>query len=219
MVDASPYRSRANGHSARSLLENGHRVMVWNRTSAKVEPLVREGAVLTPGTACAVGTSPIVIVGVADDTVTYRLPDTTGRAAVPDGKVLVQLSTGTPQEVRDAEAWAHARSNDDLDGAILAPPSQTGRPDTPIFQSGSKAAFRKSEPAPNRLAGNLIYTGEAVGSASAWDLATPSCMIGAKFGGARIGESEGLRAGSFGAMIADIAPVPRRDDQTRRRRQ
>ncbi|WP_284646287.1 NAD(P)-binding domain-containing protein [Paenibacillus silviterrae] len=29
---------------ARVLLQNGHRVTVWNRTKEKAEPLVREGA-------------------------------------------------------------------------------------------------------------------------------------------------------------------------------
>ena len=31
---------------ARTLLGHGYRVTVWNRTSAKAEPLVRDGAVL-----------------------------------------------------------------------------------------------------------------------------------------------------------------------------
>jgi 3-hydroxyisobutyrate dehydrogenase-like beta-hydroxyacid dehydrogenase len=33
---------------ARALLHNGHRVTVWNRTSAKAEPLARDGADLAP---------------------------------------------------------------------------------------------------------------------------------------------------------------------------
>jgi 3-hydroxyisobutyrate dehydrogenase-like beta-hydroxyacid dehydrogenase len=48
-------------------------------------------------------------------------------------RMLVELSTGTPQDARDAEAWARERGADYLDGAIIATPSQIGRPDTPIF--------------------------------------------------------------------------------------
>jgi glutamyl-tRNA reductase len=39
---------------ARALLCDGHHVTVWNRTSAKAGPLVREGAVLAPSVASAV---------------------------------------------------------------------------------------------------------------------------------------------------------------------
>jgi 3-hydroxyisobutyrate dehydrogenase-like beta-hydroxyacid dehydrogenase len=52
--------------------------------------------------------------------------------------------------------------------------------------------------------------GESVGSASAWDLATQSCLFGALLGffhGARIFESEGLRVADLGSMIANISPV------------
>ena len=42
---------------ARTLLQNGYRVTVWNRTSAKAEPLVRDGAVLAPSAASAVSAS------------------------------------------------------------------------------------------------------------------------------------------------------------------
>ena len=52
--------------------------------------------------------------------------------------------------------------------------------------------------------------GESVGSAAAWDLATLSCLFGAILGffhGSRIFESEGLRVGDLGSMIANISPV------------
>jgi 3-hydroxyisobutyrate dehydrogenase-like beta-hydroxyacid dehydrogenase len=47
---------------ARMLLRDGHRVTVWNRTSAKATPLVRDGAILAESVALAVGASPLVIV-------------------------------------------------------------------------------------------------------------------------------------------------------------
>jgi 3-hydroxyisobutyrate dehydrogenase-like beta-hydroxyacid dehydrogenase len=162
---------------ARALLRDGHRVTVWNRTSAMAEPLVKDGAVLAPSAASAVGASPIVLVCVADYQVTRSILGTEGVAPALAGRVLVQLSTGTPQDARDAEAWARERGADYLDGAIMAMPSQIGRPDTPIVASGAETAFRQSEPILKTLAGNLIYMGEPVGSASAWDLATLSCLF------------------------------------------
>jgi 3-hydroxyisobutyrate dehydrogenase-like beta-hydroxyacid dehydrogenase len=57
----------------RALLHNGHRVTVWNRTSAKAVPLVRDGAVLAPSAASAVGASPMVLVCVEDYKVTRNI--------------------------------------------------------------------------------------------------------------------------------------------------
>jgi 3-hydroxyisobutyrate dehydrogenase-like beta-hydroxyacid dehydrogenase len=195
---------------ARALLRDGHRVTVWNRTSAKAEPLVRDGALLAHSPAAAVSASPIVLVCVEDYKVTRSILGTEEVAPALAGRVLVELSSGTPQDARDAEAWAQQQGVDYLDGAIMATPSQIGRPDTPIFVSGAETTFRRSELVLKTLAGNLIYMGESVGSAAAWDLATLSCLFGAILGffhGARIFESEGLRVGDFGSMIANISPV------------
>lgn len=195
---------------ARALLEDGHRVTVWNRTSAKAEPLVREGAILAPGAAAAVAASPVVLICVDDYTVTRNILGAEEVAPSLSGRVVVDLSSGTPQQARDAEAWARERGIAYLDGAIMATPSQMGRPDTPLFVSGAESTFQRSKPVLDSLAGNLIYVGESVGAAAAWDLATLSCLFGALLGffhGARIFESEGLRVGDYGSMIADISPV------------
>src|SRR5918992_1290306 len=95
---------------ARALLHNGHRVTVWNRTGAKAEPLVRDGAVLAPSAAAAISASPIVVVCVDDYEVTKKILDTREVAPSLAGRVLVQLSTGSPQDARDCEAWARERS-------------------------------------------------------------------------------------------------------------
>jgi 3-hydroxyisobutyrate dehydrogenase-like beta-hydroxyacid dehydrogenase len=195
---------------ARALIRDGHSVTVWNRTTAKAGPLVRDGASLAPGVASAVGVSPIVLVCVQDYQVTRSLLGTEEVARALGGRVLMELSTGTPQDARGAEVWARERGADYLDGAIMATPGQIGRPDTPIFLSGAETAFRRSETVLKTLAGNLIYLGEAVGSASAWDLAMLSCLFGAELGflhGARIFESENLRVEDLGSMIAKISPV------------
>jgi 3-hydroxyisobutyrate dehydrogenase-like beta-hydroxyacid dehydrogenase len=195
---------------ARELLRNGHRVTVWNRTKAKAEPLVEDGAILAPNAASAVSASSFVIVCVDDYEVTKKILDTKEVALALAGRVLIQLSTGSPQDARDSEARTREHGADYLDGAIMATPSQMGRPDTTIFVSGADFTFRKSEPILKSLGGNVIYLGEQVGSASAFDGAVLSFYFGGIFGflhGSLVCESEGLRVDSFGAMVADIAPV------------
>lgn len=195
---------------ARTLLKNGSTVSVWNRTRDKAEQLVREGAEFHPEVAAAVSASPIVIVCVANYEASRNILGSEGVAKALAGRLVVELSTGTPQDARNSEAAIREQGADYLDGAIMGTPAQIGMPDTPIFLSGSEGAFRRSEPVLRILAGNLMYMGESVGAASAWDLAALSTMFGAMFGffhGSRILESEGHRVDSFGSLIADISPV------------
>jgi 3-hydroxyisobutyrate dehydrogenase-like beta-hydroxyacid dehydrogenase len=58
---------------ARAPLRDGHRVTIWNRTSAEAEPFVRDGALLALSPAAAVGTSRIVLVCVEDYQVTRSM--------------------------------------------------------------------------------------------------------------------------------------------------
>jgi len=195
---------------AQALLDKGHRVTVWNRTSAKAESLVRDGAVIAPDAASAVGASPVVVVCVLDYEAAYGILETEEVAPALAGKVLVQLSTGSPQDARDGETWARKRGVDYLDGAILAVPSQMGKAESAIVASGADTAFRSGEPLLQSMAGNVTYLGERVGSAAALDLALLSHLFGALLGffhGARILESEGLPVNSLGSMLTDLAPA------------
>ena len=211
MSDVSVLGLGAMGSAlARALLRDGRRVTVWNRTSAKADPLVREGATAAPDPASAVAASPVVLVCVDDYEVTRAiLSDHRIRPGLC-GKVLVQLSTGTPQEARDAERWAQETEAEYLDCAILAYPDQMGTPEAALFVAGAEATFRRCEPALRSLAGGLTYVGEQIGAASALDCAALSFVFGALLGalhGARICEVENLRVDEFGAMLAELAPV------------
>lgn len=195
---------------AQALLRNGHRVTVWNRTVERAESLVRDGAILAPNAASAVAASPVTIVCVANYKTSYSILDTPEAAAALNGRVFVQLSTGSPQQARDNAAWAMERGADYLDGAIPATPRQIGRPDTTIFTSGTQSAYQKSELLLKSLAGNVPYLGEKVSAASSTDLAFLSTLFGSMMGffhAARILESDGLRVDDFGSMISAISPA------------
>lgn len=195
---------------AKTLLSNGYSVTVWNRTGDKAKSVVEAGAKLAPNPASAISASPVVITCVADYKVTRSILETKDAVSALAGKVLIELSTGTPQEARDAESWAREQGAKYLDGAVLATPSQIGRPDTPIFISGVKTAFEKSEAILKTLGGGLQYTGEAIGGASAWDFALLSYAFGGMIGffhGARIFEAEGFRVDDLGAAITGFAPI------------
>ncbi|XXX78244.1 NAD(P)-binding domain-containing protein [Sorangium sp. So ce134] len=195
---------------AQALLRNGFRVTVWNRTSAKADPLVAEGATLASSVAAAVRASAVVIVCVTDYQATYRALEAQDVASALAGKVLVQLSTGSPDEAREGEAWAKQRGIEYLDGAILAIPIQMGKPESSILVSGAEPAYRKSKALLESMAGTVTYLGAQVGAASALDLAFLSYLFAGLVGfyhGARICEVEGLRVDHFGAMLAGAAPA------------
>ncbi|OAB36849.1 3-hydroxyisobutyrate dehydrogenase [Paenibacillus macquariensis subsp. defensor] len=192
------------------LLQKGYRVTVWNRSISKAESLVKEGAILAPSVISAVSASPVSIICVSDYKTSYHILDTEDIKSALAGRILVQLSTGSPKQARDNEAWAQEQGAYYIDGAIVASPSQMGRPDATIFTSGSLTAFQQSEPFLKSLAGNVPYLGEQVSAASSTDLAFLSYLFGSYLGffhAARILESDGLHVDAFGSMIANISPV------------
>jgi 3-hydroxyisobutyrate dehydrogenase-like beta-hydroxyacid dehydrogenase len=195
---------------ARTLVRNHTRVTVWNRTTAKANALVEEGAVLAASPTEAVAASPVIIVNISDYAATYALFESPEVARALQAKVLVQLTTGTPQDARNGEAWARKRGIDYLDGAILAVPPQMGTPESTIFVSGSRSAYERSEPLLTKTAGVVAYHGEPVGVASALDLAFIATLFNGLLGfyhGARICETEGIPVTALGSMIASVAPA------------
>jgi 3-hydroxyisobutyrate dehydrogenase-like beta-hydroxyacid dehydrogenase len=194
---------------ARLMIEAGYRTTVWNRTDTKADALVQQGAVLAPNAADAIDASPTTIICVYDYAATNNILQTEAVAAVLSGRTLIQLTTGSPQEARDAEAWVHQHGAKYLDGALQVAPDQMAQPDTTILLSGADDAFKSSEPLLRVLGGNLSYLGEQIGAASAMDLATLSCLYGMILGffhGATICEKEGFDVGTYGSIVAAIAP-------------
>src|SRR5215217_6685712 len=153
---------------ARALLEKGCTVTIWNRSPEKAVSLVEKGAVLAPSVAEAVAASPLILVCVTNYAASNHILEEV--AADLAGKLLVQLTTGSPQDARASETWAHAHGADYLDCAITGSPSSIGTPSAHILVAGSKVVFQKAEPILRLLARNLDYKGEPIGLASAWEM-------------------------------------------------
>ena len=103
---------------ARLYLDQGYKVTVWNRTAEKADALRAKGAVLARSAAEAVRAARTAVMCVYD----YRAADAIfaldGVAAAMDGRLLVQLTTGSPRDALAAEAWAHRHGAAYLEGAI-----------------------------------------------------------------------------------------------------
>lgn len=195
---------------AKTLVNKGVKVTVWNRTNTKAEPLVQIGATLAKDVLTAIQASPVLLVCVSNYPTAREILNAPGVAEALKGKVLLQLSTGTPQEARDSERWASERNIDYTDGAILATPNQIGGEAGVIFVSGRDAAYQKVRPLLAHVASNVRYLGEEVGLASTVDLATLSFLLNALLGfyhGANIYRAEGLSVADFGASISQLMPA------------
>jgi 3-hydroxyisobutyrate dehydrogenase-like beta-hydroxyacid dehydrogenase len=189
---------------ARALVRSGAKTTVWNRTPERAKPLVAEGATQANTVEEAVEAASLILVCIDGYGTTHNLLSRPPASTRMAGRLLIQLSTGTPNEAREAERWAHFVGAEFLAGAIMAYPSEIGRADTNIIASGAESAFRRAEPYLRRLAGDLQYLGSRVGAAAAFNLAQLSYSLGYNMGlihGALICESEGIGVDVYGAAF------------------
>ena len=155
---------------ARSLLNapQGFAVTVWNRSSGKAASLMEKGAVLASSVAAAVAASPIILICVTDYAAANRI--LSEAATNLSGKLLVQFTTGSPQDARASEIWAHDHGAEYLDCAITGSPESIGTSSAHILVSGREVTFQKAESNLRVFANKLDYKGEAIGLASAWEM-------------------------------------------------
>lgn len=194
---------------ARLLLGKGHDVHVWNRTPLKAQPLVKLGATPAASAAAAMRASRIVVMCVHDYAAVDEILQGDGAQAALDGRLLLQLTTGSPQDARNAQDRSAALGAAYLDGAIQVAPEQMGQPDTTILVSGARAAFERGREVLAVFGGNIVYLGDKPGAAATMDMATLSYVYGAVLGfvhGARVTEAEGLSLKAYGDIVAAMSP-------------
>jgi 3-hydroxyisobutyrate dehydrogenase-like beta-hydroxyacid dehydrogenase len=194
---------------AQLLLDKNYDVTIWNRTQEKSVTLVRNGASLAPDVLSAVEASPVIIVCVADYRTSDGLLKNEDVCKALKGKLLIQLSTGTPKEARDSEAWSKSIDLNYLDGAILVTPSQMGTEEAAILLSGRHEQYLESEKILKVLAPHLLYIGQEAGLAATLDLAFLSYFFSSLIGfahAALICRTEGFNVAALGAMIRDWSP-------------
>lgn len=192
---------------ARLFKNRGREVTVWNRSPGKAAGL--EGVALAPTAAAAVEASPLVVMCVYDHAAVRDILALPGVAQAFAGKTLVQLTTGSPADAREAAEWSAAHGVAYVAGAIQAAPSQMGQPDTPILVSGDPAALAQWQEVLADLGGHYAHLGERPDAAATMDLATLSYVYGAFVGfvhGALIAESQGLDVARYGQLVSDISP-------------
>ncbi|HWN28946.1 MAG TPA: NAD(P)-binding domain-containing protein [Actinomycetospora sp.] len=152
---------------ARALLRAGHPVTVWNRTPARADALVPEGARVAPDPATAVAASPLTIVCLLDDAAVATVLDPLGDALA--GATLVNLTSGTPEQARATTARLTARGAEVLAGTIMVPTPLVGTPDALVLYSGATAVHERHRTTLEAL-GRTDLLGTDPGRAALFDL-------------------------------------------------
>src|SRR5882672_3813154 len=83
---------------ARSFVNAGHRLTVWNRSASKARLFVQLGASAAGSVPAGVAASPIVVVCIDSYRTTHALFDKPEVISLLPGRIIVQLTTGSPGE-------------------------------------------------------------------------------------------------------------------------
>ncbi|WP_062650298.1 NAD(P)-dependent oxidoreductase [Streptomyces maremycinicus] len=146
----------------RTLLAADHPVTVWNRTAARAESVVADGARLaaTPGE--AVEASDLVILSLTDYQAMYDILDSATASLA--GRTLVNLSSDTPDRTRQAATWAAGHGAAFLAGGVMVPAPMVGTEAAHVYYSGPDKVWEKHRAVLAPL-GTPRYLGEDPGLA------------------------------------------------------
>jgi len=191
---------------AKALVNGRHATTVWNRTQSRIDNAVSIGAIGAKDVIEAVNASDVLLVCMSNYTATRSILDTAEIQCHLAGKTLVQMGTGTPNEAKENESWMKDLGGFYLDVTIDPFPQGIGDPESKFFISGSKSAYKLSQPFLKLFGGDLRYLGENVGAANTLDLSELIYSIGQHIAfahAARICEAEGVRLDQFASLFEE----------------
>ncbi len=195
---------------AQATVSEGLDVTVWNRSPAKANAFVDGPARIASTIEEAVDASEVIVVCVRDHDATnekLRKPTTEERLA---DKIVVQLSTGTPTQAREASGWAEGVGAHYLDGSIMGFPQDIGTDGLVILYGGDRDTFERYGPVAAAFGGTAMRVGDDPGSAAALDNALLSIYFSFLFGvlnGAAICDAEGIPLADFSEVGKSLMPV------------
>lgn len=153
---------------AKTLLEKGYSVTVWNRTESKATALLKTGATLAKSITEGIAANEVILVCLNnyDDSRSCL-------SACSDltGKTLIQLTTGSTHDARNLQDWTTQRGGQYLDGAILAYPSGIGSPRSALLIAGHEAAWSSAQAVVLTLGPASQYLGDNVTAPATLDFA------------------------------------------------
>ncbi|ONI83909.1 6-phosphogluconate dehydrogenase [Saccharothrix sp. ALI-22-I] len=184
-------------------LDAGHPTTVWNRTASRADGVVAQGATRAATAADAVAANRLVILSLTDYAAMYDILDGADLA----GRVIVNLSSDTPDKTLKAAAWLAERGAELLVGGVMVPADLVGTESAYVFYSGPREVFDRHVDT-LALIGRPDYLGEDHTLAQLHYQAQLSIFLsslaGLLHGFALVG-SAGVSAKRFAPYAADIS--------------
>ncbi|TDV55247.1 NAD(P)-dependent oxidoreductase [Actinophytocola oryzae] len=191
------------GHAiASAYVAAGHPTTTWNRTATRPTPA---GATRLPDATAAVSASGTVVVCLLDYDAARSV--LTPLAGTLRGRVVVNVTSGSPDAARSMAAWTSDHEIPYADGAIMTPATTIGTTAATILHSGHPTTAL----AP--LGGTHTYLGADPGRAAAFDVALLDIFWTSVTGVAHafaMARSENITATELAPLangIADLLPV------------
>ena len=189
---------------ARALLDRGCNLTVWNRSADKGAALVEAGATMAESLKQAIEASPRIMVCIHGYSNTRALLDHPDVVPLLSGRTLVQTSTGTPAEAREAEAWIQSHGGRYLDCSIMVYPPTIGTDEGQVLVAGPREVYDDCAGYIGHLGGDIRYLGATIGAAAALDMALVSRLVARTVAivyGIHICESEGVPLSEYAGMF------------------
>jgi 3-hydroxyisobutyrate dehydrogenase len=133
---------------AQNLIKAGYSLTVYNRTKAKAEVLIAEGAHLVESPATAMQHSDVVILMVADDTAVNELFRGENGLLAPNvqAKIIINMSTVSPAISREVNLLVMKKGNTYIDAPVSGSLKQAVEGTLVIMAGGNKETFEQVKP-------------------------------------------------------------------------
>ena len=148
---------------AKTLLKSDSKISVWNRTLSKSQDLNNKGAHVCLSPIEALQCSEIIIVCLSNYEAWKNIIDSNQIDIDLSKKTIVQLTSGSIEEVTDHSDWVKKHNGDLLEGAIISFPSEIGTKDSSIILAGNNEVIENCKdiisllfPLHTNLGDNLI---------------------------------------------------------------
>jgi 3-hydroxyisobutyrate dehydrogenase-like beta-hydroxyacid dehydrogenase len=161
---------------ANRLMETGHSVTVWNRSSGKAGDLVSRGARDASSLSDAVSGAEVVFTLLSDDAAVRAVTlDGNVVGMLPPGTVLVDMSTVSPDTSR--AVGAAAPDDHFIDAPILGRPQAFAAGKATLLLGGARELVTSLDPLWNDLSATHYYTGPN-GTATTLKLLSNLILVG-----------------------------------------
>ena len=148
---------------AKTLLRSDSKISVWNRTLSKSQDLNNKGVHVCLSPIEALQCSEIIIVCLSNYEAWKNIIDSNQIDMDLSKKTIVQLTSGSIEEVTDHSDWVKMHNGDLLEGAIISFPSEIGTKDSSIILAGNNEVIENCKdiisllfPVHTNLGNNLI---------------------------------------------------------------